>query len=442
MLVMACGLCLGGWRGTVVLQRVARYQPLNGQKITVSGIAVDDAVYSTQTQLAFDLQNITGPEGQRLPGKLGIKGFGADMVWRGDHVTVSGKLYPGRGSYMGWISFADLAVQHARPSPIDKLRRRFAAGMQSALPEPEASFGMGLLIGQRSTLAQQNADDLKHVGLTHIIAVSGYNLTIILSACRKLFGKRSKYQFTLISLLLIGTFLLLTGTSPSIVRAAIVSSLSLGAWYYGRTFKPQLLLLFTAFLTGYANPLYVWSDVSWYLSFLAFFGVMMVAPLLSQRLVSSERLRQSIIFSVALESLCAELVTLPYILHIFGQMSLVGLPANVLVTALVPLAMLLVLVAGLAGMLIPVICGWLAWPALMLLTYMLDTAHLLAGLPHTFIDNHVLTLFGMLALYSMLAVLVWLLGFKIKRIHAIITDENKHKESTGLDERTLQMVNH
>jgi len=104
--------------------------------------------------------------------------------------------------------------------------------VQSALPEPLASFGMGLLIGQRNTLPQEISQDLLMVGLTHIIAVSGYNLTILLRSAEKVSGKRSKRMATLLSLALIGIFLLFAGTSASIVRAAIVSLLSIAAGYY------------------------------------------------------------------------------------------------------------------------------------------------------------------------------------------------------------------
>jgi len=67
------------------------------------------------------------------------------------------------------------------------------------------------------------------------------------------------------------------------------------------------------------------------------------------------RWHDSLVVGVALESLCAETMTLPFVLYTFGQMSFIGLPANVLVVTLVPLAMLLSLAAGLAGML----AGWL-----------------------------------------------------------------------------------
>jgi len=82
------------------------------------------------------------------------------------------------------------------------------------------------------------------------------------------------------------------GTSASIVRAAVISVLTLAAWYYGRAIRPLLLLLLAAAVTAYANPVYLWADISWYLSFLAFFGILVLGPLVTSRLYG-ERSRRS-----------------------------------------------------------------------------------------------------------------------------------------------------
>jgi competence protein ComEC len=287
-----------------------------------------------------------------------------------------------------------------------------------------APFAMGLLVGQRATLPASAKQDLLMVGLTHIIAVSGYNLTIILHASQRLMGRRSKRISTLLSFSLIGVFLLLAGASASIVRAAIVSTLSIIASYYGRSFKPLNLLALAAVITAWANPFYVWSDLSWYLSFLAFYGVMVVSPLVQTRWPG--RWHQTLVGGVALESVCAEMMSLPFILYVFGQMSFIGLPANVLVVTLVPLAMLLSAVAGLAGMLASGAAGWLAWPADLLLNYMLDIAHLMAHVPRIFVQNLSLPLPAMLGLYGMIILLTTMLWHKTKPLKSdIITDMNQ-----------------
>ncbi len=412
----------GMWRGATYQQKVHAYDALFKQKIVLTGTAQSDAVYDDRKQLTFTMSDVrvTAPHSQALIGVISVSGFGANAIFRGDEVRVQGALYPTLGGNQARISFAMLTVLGHHETWLDTVRQKFVAGMQSALPEPVASFGLGVLIGQRNTLPADITQQLTHVGLVHVIAVSGYNLTIMLQAARRLLGKRSKFQATVLFIVLIVTFVVLTGSSPSIVRAAIVSLLSIAAWYYGRAIKPVTLLLLAAAITAIANPLYVWGNVSWYLSFLAFAGVMLLAPLISHRIFGARE--PNVVLGVLLESLCAEMATLPYVLYIFGQMSLVSLPANVLVVALVPLAMLLALVAGLAGMWVPAIAGLFALPARYLLTYMLDAARLLSRIPHAFIEHIGFSLWQMLAAYvivSGLLVILWRHAPK----SAIITDK-------------------
>lgn len=370
--------------------------------------------------MSFDGQDIRLGGGTKLAGKVAVSGFGTNVIFQGDELAVTGKLRPGYGAKQASLGFAKITFIRHHNSLVAEIRRKFAAGMQTALPEPLGSFAMGLLIGQRATLPASVKQDLLMVGLTHIIAVSGYNLTIMLHASKKLFAKQSKRLTTWFSLMLIIVFLLLAGSSASIVRAAIVSMISIATSYYGRSINPLNLISLAAVITAYANPFYVWSDISWYLSFLAFFGVMVLAPQVSERLPLSKR--KSVIVAVGIESISAETMSLPIVLFTFGQMSFIGLPANMLVVALVPLAMLLSTIAGLAGMLAPQLAGWAAWPAKLLLSYMLDISHVLAGLPHIFAQNLGLSLVEMLMWYVGIATLTWALWCKTKTRSAIITD--------------------
>ena len=410
--IILFGLSLGWWRGSIYMTKLADWQQYYDQKVTLTATSSEDAVYGKNSQLTFVANNVV-VNGQKLTGKVSLSGFGTNAVFAGDRVQVSGKLRSTFGANQARMSYAQMTILGHHNTIVNELRRRFAAGMQSALPEPLASFAMGLLIGQRNTLPQEVSQDLLMVGLTHIIAVSGYNLTILLRAAEKVSGKRSKRLVTLLSLGLIGLFLLFAGTSASIVRAAIVSVLSIGAGYYGRQFKPLVLISLAAAITAWASPYYVWTDTSWYLSFLAFYGVMVLAPLIRARWPA--RLQDSQLLMVALESLCAELMTLPFVLHTFGQMSFIGLVANVLVVALIPLAMLLCFVAGLAGMLIPAVAGWFAWPARILLTYMLDTAHILSRIPHVFAQNLAFPISEMVLIYIVAAGFSLMLWHRLKR---------------------------
>jgi competence protein ComEC len=366
-LVLAGGM-IGWWRGGLLQTQNQVYKNHYYQKVKLIGHATEDSFYVANAQLQFTIESIT-LDGQKLPGKIQVKGYGAAMVYRHDVVEVEGKLYPGMGSKQAFISYAKLNVLARAKSPIDDFRRNFTVGMENALPEPAASFAVGLLVGQRSLMTDDVSTILIAVGLTHIVAVSGYNLTIIIQAVRRSLKKLSRFQTMFISIALIYLFLLITGFSPSIIRAAIVSILALIAWYFGRKFRPVLLILLAAAITGFINPYYVWGDVGWYLSFLAFFGVLILAPLLTARVFGGRKI--PVIGHIAIESFAAQAMTLPYILYIFGRVSVVGLLANIVIVPMVPFAMFFSFIAGIAGMLAPVIAGWVAIPARIILDVML-----------------------------------------------------------------------
>lgn len=113
-----------------------------------------------------------------------------------------------------------------------------------------------------------------------------------------------------------------------------------------------------------------------------------------------------------------------------------ALPANVLVVPLIPLAMLLSFIAGIAGMFVAPIAGWLAFPARFVLTYILDVATMFARIPDMAI-NVTISIAAMLAMYAMLILVIIVLWRKNKQSSKIteITSETTH-------ERTFQMVDY
>lgn len=418
--VLVFGFVCGCWRGGEFNKRLTPYSQLFGKKIVVQVVASEDATYGTNSQLTFESHESTvmQPTKASLPGRIKVSGFGETAVFKGDVVQVSGKLTPLRGGRQAQLGFAEIKVLSRANNPIDTVRRNFAAGTYSALPEPLASFGLGILVGQRSSLPDEVSKQLAAVGLTHVIAVSGYNLTIIVDAVRRLLRKRSKYQTVLCIAVLVGLFLMMTGMSASIVRASIISGLSIAAWYYGRTFKPLLLISLTAAITAGWNPLYLWGDIGWYLSFLAFFGVLVVAPLILRRMYGDHE--PKFLQAILIETLAAQIMTLPLILFIFQQFSLISILSNVLVVPLIPLAMLVTLIAGLGGMWLVDFVGWLTWPARILLTYILDLVSVFSRVPHAL--THIgLTVWGLVIMYGLICLVTFVLWRKTPKF-ATITD--------------------
>jgi competence protein ComEC len=372
---LGLGLAVGVWRGGAVLTQLGGYETHYSQKVAISGTVIDDPTYAGEPpQLEFHIESVT-IDGTSLPGKVRVRSIDASVL-RGDRVVVEGKLFPGFASWQGSISYAKVHVINHSANWLERFRRNFLAGTYSALPDPQASLGLGFLVGTRGLLPEELTSQLQRTGLTHIVAVSGYNLTILVRFARRTGSKFSKRLAALLAVGLVLGFLAIAGGSASIVRASAVVAFALSAWYYGRRISPIILLLLSSAATALLNPLFFWFDLGWWLSFVAFFGILIVAPLLKTLLFKDKKPHSLV--QILLETSSAQLMTIPLTVSVFGELSMMALIANVIILPLVPFAMLLSFRAGLGGMLLPAAASWIAWPAQLLLGFMVAVVELLA----------------------------------------------------------------
>lgn len=372
----------------------------------------DDIGTTSQGEKEFHITDIRDQAGQSYSGKIRIRSRGDAELGRGDIVRVSGVLRETLGySRQGSISSSEVLVLHRNDSLIEGLRAKFFATVSQLLNEPHASLGLGYLVGLRVSIPDDLDDKLSRTGLTHIVAVSGYNLTVIVAACRRLLSKRSAYQATILPFMLIIGFILIAGWSAPIARAAVISLLSLLAWYYGRSISPILLLLISGAITGLVTPLYVWGDVSWYLSFLAFIGVLLFAPLVTKKIYKDKE--PSVAMQILIETVSAQLFALPYIMMLFGTASLIAPLANLLVLPPTPLIMLGIFSAGAAGLIfIPLAKMLIIFPYL-LLTVQLWIIDKLSNVSWAAYEIKI-SISTMLAAYLLLAIITIILWHREK----------------------------
>lgn len=410
-IIIGCAL-LGTARGAMMLEQLQHYDALFGQEVMVWGRVADDiGVNEVRHQQEFHLADIQYQD-RRLPGRLHVNTFDDIQLTRGDIVQVTGKVRASKGTTrQGTVRSAKVAIISKTDSVIEKFRTQFFTAVKTIMPEPQASLGLGYVVGLRVSLPEEVNEQLRVTGLTHIIAVSGYNLTILVQAARRLFAKRSAYQSVVFAGLLLFGFVVIAGGSASINRAAVVCVLSLVAWYYGRAFKPLLLLLLSGVITGLYNPLYVWGDPGWYLSFLAFAGILLLAPLIMQRYFLHNEPRLGV--QILLETLCAQLFTLPYTMYLFGAVSLIAPLANILVLPLIPFIMIGVVISGLLGMLAPGLATMLAIVPGALLSLQLRVVERLSNLSWAH-QEVAISLGAMVAMFAALMLYICLLQRKVK----------------------------
>jgi competence protein ComEC len=259
---------------------------------------------------------------------------------------------------------------------------RLQAALQQYLPEPQAGLAQGVLLGVRAIITDDLKEDLQRTGLTHILVVSGYNLTVVAILLQRLTEKRlPRHLALLIALGGVILFTLMTGGTPPVVRAAIMVSMALLARVVGRESDALTSLMLTAALLVGASPGILW-DVSFQLSFMATLGLVLLSPPLERAL---RRLPLGI-DSILATALAAAIMTTPVIAFNFQRISLISPLANLLVAPAVPLLMLLgaiVAILGLTGLAFVRVFGWMTW---LVGTYMVQVMHTLGGLPDAAVD--------------------------------------------------------
>ena len=377
---LIAGLFFGLWRGGNQIISQSGFEQFYGKEVVITGRVLEDPSYDTDGDLRLRLTDIRFEE-EVMGGEVWVVIRDNLKIRRSDIVTVEGLLSKGFGTIPSAIFRAEvLAVERKDFADVGlDTRDWFAGGIRTAIDEPEASLGAGFLLGEKSALPEKLEQDLRLLGLTHIVVASGYNLTILIRFARRFFARISRFTALSASGFLIFAFANITGFSPSMTRASLIAGLSLLAWYFGRKFHPLVLLPFSAAVTVAINPAYAWGDIGWLLSFMSFVGVIMLAPLIHAFFWGDRK--PGNIRQVFIETMSAQLLTLPIIAVAFGQYSSLSLLANVLILPLIPLAMALVFVAGAGGLALPSLAGIIGWPAEILLRYMTTVVDKLAVLP-------------------------------------------------------------
>ncbi|OYX35497.1 hypothetical protein B7Z00_05030 [Candidatus Saccharibacteria bacterium 32-50-10] len=407
------GVCLGVWRGSATQESVAMYDALYGKHVQIRGHIADDVETNNRGQAVAKLARVT-LDARSLPGDLWVTvAAGQTVLRRSDVMTLDGRLQPGFGSFTASMTGATLVkVEREQPGDVALMvRDDFAEHVRKAIEEPAASLGIGYLLGQKSALPPHLVEALTVAGLTHIVVASGYNLTILVRLARRAFARVSKYLATLSGGVLIVGFIAMTGASPSMVRAGLVASLSMLAWYYGRKFHPVTLLALVAAATVLVNPSYAWGNLGWELSFAAFAGVMIVAPLLQAYFYGNEKPR--LVPQILGETISAQLATAPIILVAFGQFSNIAILSNLIILPFIPLAMLLTFIAGLGSYALPAAAPIIGWPAEFVLRGMVAVVEWCASVPWAQ-SEVVFPWWGAVVWYGLIAAACWYVKWRTR----------------------------
>ncbi len=289
-----------------------------------------------------------------------------ELVVSGRLIRPEGRRTPGGFDQAAWLrSQGGLLVptpktvlvraEVKRHVPEQGLRGWFRRGLSAGLPSRPAALMTAVELGERGDIGRESFDEgfsvrdaFARAGLAHLMALSGQNVALLTGTLIWLLGAlgaRPVWKYGLPAALLPVYLLLLVGATPSITRAVLMGGAALLALMVGRgRLDPLGVVALAAVACLLLFPLWL-LDIGFQLSFLAVLGL-----LLSGRLAERLPARWPRALRLALSAtVLAELATLPVIAHTFGELPLVGLPANLLAAPLMAALVPLGFVAGLLG---------------------------------------------------------------------------------------------
>ncbi len=361
ILGLVAGMVLAFFRASAELVGEDYVRRLYGETVLVAG-AVKGDPETDEKGTKFKMVNSKfGEEGAEVSGSLYVSVSENEELARGDEVMLEGKMSEGFGVYVGYM-YRPKIVKWERPEPGDLavvVRNWFAERIRSAIPETEANLGLSYLLGMRTGLPDELDEKLRTVGLVHIVVASGAHLSILVEVARKIFGKLSRFAGVLFSVLFVVFFMSMVGWTPSIMRAGMMTILTLVAWYSGRKLAAWRLIIMVMAVTLVVNPMFV-IDLGWLLSFASYAGIMVLGPRLTRFCYGSRK--PGFVASMVITTISATLMTLPIVLYYYGQVSLISVVANLLILPTLPWAMGLVFLTGVvAGVLgLEMVVAWCA----------------------------------------------------------------------------------
>lgn len=220
------------------------------------------------------------------------------------------------------------AVQRAA----HEVRRRFAAAVRDTLPADQAALLPALVLGDTSAVPTPTGRDFRAAGMTHLMAVSGANVTIVCAAVlfsARLIGPRAA---VLLAALALVAFVVVVQPTASVLRAAVMGAIALAGMLTSRRRQAIPALAATVLvLLAVAPQLSV--DVGFALSVLATAALVVLAPAWSRRL--ADRGWPKPLADAVAVAWAAQLVTAPLVAAISGRFSVVAAAANLLVAAVI-----------------------------------------------------------------------------------------------------------
>lgn len=289
----------------------------------------------------------------------------------------------------------------------DKLLSILLPSRSVSQEDQSSAIIAAMLLGDKSQLSQQTKDDYSAAGVSHVLALSGLHISILLSIISILLSKFSIRTITIIQLIIVWTFAFLVGMPISILRVAIMFTLMILAQILGHSPYSLNTLFVAAFLVLLFSPQSLF-DVGFQLSFTAVFFILVLSKCLWSRIDSkaySKHRKKLYIFNIFLISFAAQLGTLPLILYHFGRFPVYFIITNLFMGIFVTTILVLGILT-LAVSFIPIAFTFCQGILVFIASTMNDYTHFMAGLPYSSIQEIYINIPQVILCYILIFLLI------------------------------------
>ncbi len=260
------------------------------------------------------------------------------------------------------------------------IKHAFVHNLELVIPKPESGLLSGYLVEGKQSLSKELQEEFKIAGVIHTVALSGYNVTIIVQAIMNILAFLPRSLQLVGGAISIVLFTIMTGASATVVRAAVMALVAVFATANNRSYNVSRALMLAGFLMVLWNPMTLLFDPSFQLSFLATLGLIHISPVLAPKLAwipGRFKLRETIT-----STLSAQLAVLPLILYSTNSFSIVALPTNILMLPEIPLTMFTGSLAGGFAFVSKTIAQPFGWATYFLLHFELMLVHFFSKIPY------------------------------------------------------------
>lgn len=222
---------------------------------------------------------------------------------------------------------------------IFSIKRIFLEKVSVVLPSPEAELLSGILLGTKQSLGAELENNFRRVGLIHIVVLSGYNVAIIAEAIFRFFRFLPLVVRTIFGVLMIISFSIMVGSGATVIRATIMVILAMIARIYGRTYLVNRALLVSGAIMIIINPMILFYDPSFQLSFLATFGLINLGGHLENFFARLHFPKKLQLREISAATVSTQIAVLPLLMRMTGELSIVAPVVNIITLQFIPAIM-------------------------------------------------------------------------------------------------------